>query len=250
MGNTGSSHSVPSADRCRLSTLNVSVRGSAAPIRTNDGHCLGPRSGWSARNARNFSASNAAPSAEHQRRHHPVADGRIGDRVHRDLDDVGVAHQDALDRRGAEVLAVDAHPVAESAREIGVAVLVPVGEVAAVVHAAAHPLGFGLGIVVVARETGLRPVALTNSPIMPGGHGSPVSTSTISTPSGSGPSEPSGVSGVRAIATPPSVEPKPSTTSTPNRSANRVEVARRTLVAVHEPQRVVGVVGRSGVARM
>lgn len=38
-----------SADSIRLSTLNVSVRGSAAATRTYDGHCLGPRSGCSAK---------------------------------------------------------------------------------------------------------------------------------------------------------------------------------------------------------
>ena len=128
---------MPSADSRRLSTLNVSVRGSAVPIRTNDGHCLGPRSGCSARKAANASTSNVAPVGEHQRGHHLVADGGIGDRVDGHLDDVVVAQQDSLDRRGAEVLAVDAHPVAEAACEVDVARLVAVGEVAAVVDAAA-----------------------------------------------------------------------------------------------------------------
>ena len=61
----------------------------------------------------------------------------------------------------------------------------------------------------------------TSSPTTPAGHGSPVSGSTISTPSGSGPNAPAGVSGVRAIATPPSVEPNPSWTTQPNRRPKR-----------------------------
>ena len=87
-GYTGSAQSVPSADSWRLSTLNVSVRGSAVLTRTNDGHCLGPRSGCSARKSRNASASNVAPSGEHQRGHHLVAHRRVGDRIHRGLGDV------------------------------------------------------------------------------------------------------------------------------------------------------------------
>ena len=65
---------MPSADSCRLITLNVSVRGSSAPTRTNDGHCLGPRSGCSARNALNFVGVELRALGEHQRRHHLIAD--------------------------------------------------------------------------------------------------------------------------------------------------------------------------------
>ncbi|COW48496.1 Uncharacterised protein [Mycobacterium tuberculosis] len=57
---------------------------------------------------------------------------------------------------------------------------------------------------------------LTSSPTTPVGHGSPVSGSTIWIPPGSGPRAPAGVSSVRVIATPPSVEPKPSMTTQPN----------------------------------
>src|SRR4029077_18378936 len=76
-----------------------------------------------------------------------------GDSVHRHLDYVGVAQQHSFYRCRPEVLAVDAHPVTEPAREVGVAVLVAVGQVAAVIHAAAHPLGLGAGVVVVTLET-------------------------------------------------------------------------------------------------
>src|ERR1700740_703809 len=63
IGHTGSPHSTPSDDNCRLSTLKVTVRGSSALTLTYDGHCLGPKSGCSARKARNFSGSNSLPGA-------------------------------------------------------------------------------------------------------------------------------------------------------------------------------------------
>ena len=110
------------------------------------------------------------------------------------------------------------------------------------VDAARHPLALRPPRRRSSRGTSRGPVGLTSSPTLPGGHGSPVSTSTMATSSVSGPSEPSGVSGVRAIATPPSVEPNPSTTNTPNRSREPGQVAGRALVAVHELQRIVGVV--------
>ena len=65
--------------------------------------------------------------------------------------------------------------------------------------------------------------ALSSSPPGPnlaGGHRRPVSGSSTATPSASLPSAPGGVSGARLIATPPSVEPNPSITVQPNRSAN------------------------------
>ena len=137
MGHTASAQSVPSAASWRLITLNDSVRGSSVAIRTNAGHCLGPRSGCSVRNSRNASTSNVGAVRQQQRRHHLIPD--IGGRypVHGDLDHVGVTQQHPLDRRRAEVLAVDAHPVAQPPREVRVAVLVAVSEVAAVVDAAA-----------------------------------------------------------------------------------------------------------------
>ena len=152
IGQTGSAQSMPSAESWRLSTLKVTVRGSSALMRTNDGHCLGPRSGCSARNARNFSASNSAPAREHQRGHHPIADGGVGYGVDRGLDNIGMAQHDSLDRCGAQVLAVDAHPVAQPSGEVDVAGLIAVGQIAAVVHAAGHPFGFGRLVVVVAAE--------------------------------------------------------------------------------------------------
>ena len=61
----------------------------------------------------------------------------------------------------------------------------------------------------------------TSSPTIPGGQGRPVVTSRISRSAVIGPSEPSGVSGVRAMATPPSVDPNASMTVTANRRENR-----------------------------
>ena len=57
-------------------------------------------------------------------------------------------------------------------------------------------------------------------PNLAGGHGRPVSGCRMATPSASLPNAPGGVPGVRLIATPPSVEPNPSITVQPNRSAN------------------------------
>ena len=134
-------------------TLNVSVRGSSAPTRTNDGHCFGPRSGCSARNALNFSASNSAPSVSTNAAITWSPTSGAGIPYTATSTHVGMAQQHPFDRRRAEVLAVDTHPVAEPAREVGIAVLVAVGQVAAVVHAATHPLGLGIGVVVIALET-------------------------------------------------------------------------------------------------
>ena len=50
--------------------------------------------------------------------HHLVADLGRRHRVHRGEHDVGVARDDLLDRRGGEVLAVDAQPVGVAAREV------------------------------------------------------------------------------------------------------------------------------------
>ena len=50
-----------------------------------------------------------------------------------------------------------------------------------------------------------------------GGHSSPVSGSTMAMSPTGRPSEPVGVSGVRLMATPPSLEPYPSVSAQPNR---------------------------------
>ena len=77
-----------------------------------------------------------------------------------------------------------------------------------------------------------------------------MSTSTIATSSGSGPSAPSGVSGVRAMATPPSVEPNPSMTRHAEPGRRNASMSRgRALIAVHDTQRVVGIVRRARVWR-
>jgi hypothetical protein len=63
-----------------------------------------------------------------------------------------VAQQHLLDGRAGEILAVDPQPGRRAAGEVDPAVGVAVGEVAGPVHAVAHPLGRGLGVVVVAGE--------------------------------------------------------------------------------------------------
>ena len=143
----------PRACSWRLMTLNVSVRGSVEPTRTTTATAWG-RGRSARRETRGTpSGSNVGAVGQHQRRHHLIADIGRRDPVHRHLDDIGVAQQHPLDRRRAEVLTVDPHPVAEPAGEVGKVVLVAVGQVAAVVHATAHPLGVGVRVVVVALET-------------------------------------------------------------------------------------------------
>ncbi len=89
---------------------------------------------------------------QHQRGHHLIADRGIGDRIHGGLDNTGVAQQDSLDRGGSQVLAVDPHPVSEPAGEIDVVVLVAIPQVAGVVDAAGHAFGLGVGGVVITAE--------------------------------------------------------------------------------------------------
>ena len=66
--------SVPSAASWRLITLNVSVRGSSALMRTNDGHCLGPRSDWVGQEVAEAVDIELGTLGQHQRGHHSVAD--------------------------------------------------------------------------------------------------------------------------------------------------------------------------------
>ena len=89
-----------------------------------------------ARPARRSSAANAAGSnvgavAQHEPRHHLVAGLVVGHAVDRGEHHVGVARERGLDRAGREVLAVDADPVGVAPREVEVAVVVEVAEVAA-----------------------------------------------------------------------------------------------------------------------
>ena len=89
---------------------------------------------------------------EDQRCHDLVADLGIRHRVDRGLGDAGMAQQDPLDRGGAQVLPVHAHPLGGPAGEVAETRAVDVGEIAAPVHAAAHPLRIRLRTPVVTRE--------------------------------------------------------------------------------------------------
>ncbi len=90
----------------------------------------------------------------HDRGHDLVAHHLVGHGVDGHLADVGVAGQDALDRRGGEVLAVDPQPLEAPAGEVDEAVGVEVGEVAGPVDAVPDPLPVGLVVGVVALEAG------------------------------------------------------------------------------------------------
>jgi hypothetical protein len=70
----------------------------------------------------------------------------------------------------------------------------------------------------------------------------------ISIPSGSGPSAPSGVSGVRPMAIPPSVDPNPSMTRQPNLAAKRSMSAGAPSLPYTDRNGLSASSGRSGVA--
>jgi len=82
-----------------------------------------------------------------------VTGHRIGHAEDRDCRDAGCTRQDALDRRGREVLAVDADPIRSATREIEDAVRVAISEVARPVPTLAPAFGFGFRIAVVPLET-------------------------------------------------------------------------------------------------
>ena len=153
---TASSHSQCSWRSTRFNTFCVAVDGSPSVTRTKRGIHLGDRSDCASRNATNAVGIERRPVAQVQRDHHLVADVDRRHRVDRGEHDVGMAGEHQLDRRGREVLAVDAQPVASAAGEVEEAVLVAVAEVAGPVHAVAHALGVGFGVVVVALEAAAR----------------------------------------------------------------------------------------------
>ena len=82
-----------------------------------------------------------------------------------------------------------------------------------------------------------------------GGHSALVSGSTMAMSPTGRPSEPTGVSGVRLMATPPSLEPYPSVSTQPNRRSNAAWSA--TDASVPNPRRrvVEASSGPGGVAR-
>ena len=108
----------PCAISSRLSTLLVAVLGRSGAIRTKRGQRL-RRTGRPARRG----TPRARPGQrgvvlQHDRGHHLVADVGVGDGVDGDPVDRGQPLEDPLDRRGGEVLAVDAHPVGGAAGEV------------------------------------------------------------------------------------------------------------------------------------
>ena len=101
---------------------------------------MGPRSRCAARNCSNVLGVEGGPGRELDRGHHAVAGVGVGHAVHRAQEHAREPHQDALDRRAGEVLAVDADPVGAAAREVEEAVVVAVAEVAGPVPAVAQAL--------------------------------------------------------------------------------------------------------------
>ena len=158
--------------------------------------------------------------------------------------------------RGREVLAVDADPVGVAPGEVQVSVVVEVPEVAGPVPAEAERPLVRLGVVVVALERpgagGVDDLADALVGVERAGRSSSKrargrsfpSSSTTLTVGPTCPSAPARSSASRSTATPPSVAPNASMTSTPKRRDERFDDLRRALVAERDPQRVVGVVGQ------
>ena len=140
-----------------------------------------------------------------------------------------------------------------------VAVAVEVGQVAGPERAVADRSA-SASVVVVALEQAQprhvdqladRLVRVAQPPLLQhrGGHTARRSYgSRISTPSGSLPRLPGGPDGSGGSEIAVSVDPNASITRQPNRSPNRLVAVGTPLVAESDPQRVVGVVGRLGVA--
>ncbi len=180
-----------------------------------------------------------------ERGHHLVAYDRVWHRVHRDLGGVRVAQQHALDGGRAQVFAVDPHPITKPPSKIRVAVLVAIGEVTTVVHAAGHPLGLGGLVVVVALEaSGPRGVDdLADHP-----HRTRLA--------GVGVDDLDAVRqwpqrARRGVGGPRDGDPalggtEPVLDDAPEPASEALDVGGHALVAVHRPQRVVGIVGPLG----
>src|SRR5437870_851177 len=90
--------------------------------------------------------------AEHEAGHDLIPGLVVGHAVHACEHHFGVPAQRRLDRPGREVLAVDAQPVGVASREVQIAVVVQVSEVAGPVPAETKRPLVRLGVVVVALE--------------------------------------------------------------------------------------------------
>ena len=92
------------------------------------------------------------PVAQHQGRHHRIADLRVGHGVDGNPVDRRQSVQNPFDRRGGQVLAVHPQPFPGAPGEVDPAIGVAVGEVAGEVHAVAEAFAGGLCVVVVTTE--------------------------------------------------------------------------------------------------
>ena len=169
-----------------------------------------PRSACSPRKRAKPSGSNGRAGAQLHRRHHLVTAAGVGHGVDRRGGDVGVAFEDPLHGGGGEVLRVHPQPVAAAAREVEVARLVAVSEVAGPVPAVADALGVSRRGSCSsprsrAHRCGSRSLrwrrrrsrAAPNSSKRARSHSRPLSGSmtTTSSPGGGSPSDPGGVVG-------------------------------------------------------
>ena len=111
--------------------------GSSASTRTKLGTHFGPRSGCAATNVVELGDVERVDVVDLDRDHHPVADRIVGHGVHRGRAHRRMAQHDPLDRRGGEVLAVDAQPLVRATGEEEPPVGVAVREIAGPVDAAA-----------------------------------------------------------------------------------------------------------------
>src|SRR3984893_1580430 len=113
---------------------------------------LGSEVGLLVEEAREGVGVEGRSRAQLQGSHHLVTYVDGGNRVHAREHDVGMAADDPLDRRGGEVLPVDAQPLVVPTGEVEPARLVSVREVAGPVVAVTYPRRVGLVVVPVALE--------------------------------------------------------------------------------------------------
>ena len=243
--------------------LLVSVTGRASQIRTKRGAHLVPRSVWSSRKEAKALGVERRVRKQLEGRHHLVTDDRVRDGVDRCQRDAGEAGEDPLHRRCREVLAVDAEPVGVATGEVEESFLVPVGQIAAPVDPIPQLCGARLRRFSSSPRSSPLPAcwpalrspargsaAGASSSNFAGAHSAPVPGSRTSTPSAARPSAPGGMSGVRVTLITPSVEPKASVTTQPNRLWKRSMSCSVASLPKARTRLFSKSSGRSGVARM
>ena len=233
-------------------------------MRTKRGAHFVPRSSWAARkSAQAVRVERVQAGTKLHRGHDLIAHDRVGHGVDGGEDHVGMALQDALDRRRPRS---SRRPRAASrgrARRSRRSRPRP-GRPGRPSSTSPRAAGPARRRRCASSPRSPAPPALeTSSPIASsalssrpcsskraGGHSSPVAGSSTTVPSGARPSAPGGVSGVRCTVAPPSVDPYESVTATPKRSAKRATSSGDPSLPKARTSGLSASSGCSGVARM